>query len=161
MQGILFVIAFNVFCCLTQQPLYKSEKNSFAFAPGPNVIIYQLNGNWENLVPVTLSEDRTKIVAYPGPLDLQKMKPPMYLKHGWWLDTRGISENTAFLSITLDEYKTYKETLSLEEMKQKIKVLKPFKRMYNCGNSIVNEDYIDKLKNQLRKKSIKKCTCVK
>jgi len=149
MQGILFVVSFGLFCCLTQQPVNKIEKNSFAFVPAPNVIVYQLNGNWENLVPVTLSEDKTKIVAYPGPTDLQKMKPPVSLKYGWRLDTRGISSNTAFLSVTIDEYLTWKE------------VLKPFKRIMNCGNFIVNNESIEKLNTQLRKKTIKKCSCVK
>jgi len=161
MQGILFVVSFGLFCCLTQQPVNKIEKNSFAFVPAPNVIVYQLNGNWENLVPVTLSEDKTKIVAYPGPTDLQKMKPPVSLKYGWRLDTRGISSNTAFLSVTIDEYLTWKEVPSVDELMKKVKVVKPFKRIMNCGNFIVNNESIEKLNTQLRKKTIKKCSCVK
>jgi len=161
MQGILFAVAFGLFCCLTQQPAIIIEKNSFTFVPAPNVIVYQLNGNWENLVPVTLSEDKTQIVAYPGPTDLQKMKPPIFLKYGWWLDTRGISKNTAFLSITIDEYLTWKEVPSIDELMKRVKVVKPFKRIMNCGNFIVNNESIEKLNKQLRKKTIKKCTCVK
>ncbi len=161
MQGILFSVAFGIICCLTQQPAIKIEKNSFAFVPAPNVIVYQLNGNWENLVPITLSKDKTKIVAYPGPADLQKMKPPISLKYGWWLDTRGISQNTAFLSVTIDEYINWREVPSVDELMKKVKVIKPFKRIMNCGNIIVNAENVEKLKSQLRKKSIKKCSCVK
>lgn len=161
MQGFLFTIAFGLFCCLTQHPANKTEKKSFAFVPGPNVIVYQLNGNWENLVPVTLSEDKTKIVSNPGITDLQKMKTPISLKYGWRLDTRGISSNTAFLSVTIDEYLSWKEVPAVEELMKKIKVIKPFKRIMNCGNFIINDENIKQFKSELRKKSIKKCTCVK
>jgi len=162
MQGILFTVAFQLICsCLNQQQENNTEKNSVAFVPAPNVIVYQLNGNWQHLVPVTLSEDKSKIVAYPGPTDVQKMKAPLALKYGWWLDTRGISANTAFLSISIEQYKKKSAAPSLEEMMKKIAVLKPFKRIMNCGNFPVNEEYIQMLNEHLRKKTIKKCTCVK
>jgi len=161
MQGILFIVVFRLICCLTQQTSINIEKDSFAFVPAPDIIVYQFNGNYENLVPVTLSEDKTSIIAYPGPLDVLKMKPPISLKHGWWLDTRGISKNTAFLSITLEEYKTFEEAPSLNEMMKKVKAIKPFKRIMNCGNTPVNEELIESLKQQVRKRTIKKCTCVK
>ena len=31
----------------------------------------------------------------------------------------------------------------------------------NCGNTPVNEKFIENLKQQARKRTIKKCTCVK
>jgi hypothetical protein len=137
------------------------ENNSLSMVPAPNVIVYQLNGEWQNLVPVTLSKDKSTIVAYPSSIDLERMPTPIQLKHNWWLDMRGISKNTAFLNVSIEEYKTWKETPPLSELMSKVKVLKPFKRIYNCGNFQINEESLVTLNKQLRKNSIKKCSCLK
>ena len=68
-------------------------------------LLYKTKGDYADLVPVTLSEDRLSIVAYPAPSDLAGHLPrPTALAQGYWLDNRGIGPNTAFLKLTYADY---------------------------------------------------------
>ena len=70
------------------------------FASGPPVLVYKTKANYNNLVPVILSDGKTEIVSYPHPKDLIKgsrFPLPFILNDGYLLDNRGIGKNVAFL----------------------------------------------------------------
>lgn len=86
-----------------------------ASAPAPAYIpkarIYKTNGDFAQLVPITLNAARTEVVSYPAPSDLRDATP-VALSDGWLLDRRGISYQTAFLTMTYAEYSALKQAPS-------------------------------------------------
>ena len=71
------------------------------------VIVYKTRANFYNMVPVTLNQDKDRIVSYPAPSDLYfegELALPGKLKKGYLLDRRGINVNTVFTSFTYEEY---------------------------------------------------------
>src|ERR1044071_4992028 len=84
----------------------KDSVLSPQFTPGPPAIVYKTKADYSNYVPVILSEDKSKIVSYPDPKDVQSAAP-VKLKNGYLLDNRGINKNVAFLRWTYEEYKKF------------------------------------------------------
>ena len=107
----------------------------------PPIVVYKMTKNYSKNVAVTLSEDKKTIVSYPARTDVSERSYPTALNKGYWLDNRGISPNTAFLSITYEEYAKLKKTPSLEELYSMIIDKNPIKRMYICGRgtAVVSE----------------------
>ena len=117
-------------------------------ASGPDAIIYKTRGDYFNLVPVILNEEKTEIVSFPAPGDLTyKGKPatPYILADGFLLDNRGITENAGFLSITYEEYSAMADTPGAGELMEKIVDSDPFISMYNCGKRQLYKNEIDEL----------------
>ena len=82
----------------------------------PNAIVYQMNGDYAGYVPVTLNADRTAIVSYPAPSDINEASAPIKLAEGWYLDRRGITPNSAFLDYTYKEYSKLPATTGPAEL---------------------------------------------
>src|SRR5271154_7202519 len=96
---------------------------------GPATIIYKTRKDYNHLVPVTLNEDKSKIVSYPSPKDVYykgALAFPTELKKGYLLDNRGVSKNFAFLSLTYEEYSKLPEVPPLSELYSKIVDKEPF-----------------------------------
>ena len=123
----------------------------------PPVIVYKTTKDYSKNVAVTLSADKTKIVAYPAPSDVSANSYPTALNKGYWLDNRGISANTAFLSMTYEQYAKLRKAPSLDELYGMIIDKNPIKKMYLCGRggSSVSE------LNELIKKRFKGCERIK
>lgn len=103
---------------------------------GPAAIVYKTRSDYAKYVPVTLSDDKTKIVSYPAPQDVfyqGKLAVPTELCHGYQLDNRGIMPNSAFLKITYEEYSKLKEAPSSDELYKQIIDKSPFTEMYDLG----------------------------
>lgn len=64
------------------------------------VIVYKTKSDYFNLVPVVLSDDKSKIISYPSPTDINSSLLPTKLKNGYLIDNKGIQPNVAFLSFT-------------------------------------------------------------
>jgi len=120
----------------------KTDTNTSVVAPkvakvtGPPMIIYKTIGNYNDFVPVTLSEDGNSIVSYPAPSDLkvgEELMQPTPLKDGFLIDNRGINEHTAFTNIPYTEYAGMKEAPKLEELMNRIVDKHPFQLMFVCG----------------------------
>jgi hypothetical protein len=129
-------------------------------AVGPAMMVYKLNGPWENLVPVGLNEEKTAVVSYPSPADLVRMKSPVKIRDEWWFDTRGITQNTAFLAINSSDYIKLKEAPSLADMMLNLKTKTPFLELWNCGIAkpgFNNEELISK---KLKRSQPEGCTCL-
>ena len=104
--------------------------------PSPQAIVYKTKGDYTKYVPVTLSEDKSKIVSYPAPQDVftnGKLALPTQLAHGFLLDNRGIGPNSAFIKITYEEYAKLAQPPSPDELYKLIIDKEPFTEMYDLG----------------------------
>lgn len=105
---------------------------------GPPTVIYKTSEEYVNLVPVVLSEDQSKVIAYPAPKDMYDVKGelrfPIALDKGYYLDMIGVGLNTAYISLTIEEYAQMETPPKLDSLYQLIISKDPFKRMYNLGN---------------------------
>lgn len=70
----------------------------------PMARIYQMNGDWSDLVPVGMRG--SELVSFPAPGDLSASSRPIRLTDGYWLDSRGVGAGTAFTRYTYDQYMT-------------------------------------------------------
>ena len=146
---ITFGLSFNVWD--TQAQLSEAL---------PPIIVYKTTKDYSKNVAITLSEDKKMIVAYPAPTDVSARSYPTALRKGYWLDNRGISPHTAFLSITYEEYAKLKKVPSLEELYKMIIDKNPIKKMYVCGRGTTHDGLVPEL-NALIKKRFKGCKRIK
>lgn len=77
----------------------------------PKALVYTMSGPYADNVPVNLSASG-RLVSFPAPTDLSTSSRPVELADGWWLDNRGIGENTAFTTYTYAEYSAMTRTPS-------------------------------------------------
>ena len=144
----------------------QSKKNktlSFdpQFIPGPSAIIYKTKNNYNDLVAVTLSDDKSEIISYPAPSDVKKEgynPKPTILKNGYLLDNRGINPNVAFISLTYQQYGELMEVPSLKKLYEMIVDKDPLFEMCNCGNRDSIQNTESKL-NYLIKKNLLSAKC--
>lgn len=127
----------------------------------PPIVVYKTTKDYSKNVAVTLSEDKKMIVAYPAPTDVSASSYPTALNKGYWLDNRGISPNTAFLSITYEEYaKLKKSPPNAMELYAMIIDKNPIKRMYICGCGGAYDSLVQELNTRIKKR-FKGCGRVK
>jgi hypothetical protein len=99
----------------------------------PHLLVYKTKGNYNKLVPVELSADKSSVSFYPSPKDVANNPAPVKLKHGYWLSKSGISTRTAFLSISIKEYSKLSAPPSRTELFEKIKEKSPLTELWDCG----------------------------
>lgn len=127
----------------TGQSEPKDEQTTVKSKAGPKVIIYKTTADYTNNVPVTLSEDKSEITAYPGIKDVYykgELAYPTKLNNGYLLDNRGIDQNVAFLNYTYEQYSKLEATPTSDELLANILDKDPITEMYNCGSKF---DYKD------------------
>jgi hypothetical protein len=125
----------------------------------PNLIVYKTKGNYNNLVPIRLSDDKTQIVSYPAPSDLKrdgKFATPIELKNGYLKDNIGIGKNTVFIKLTYEEYANLTNTILLSEMYKLIIDKDPFFEMYDCGTKGNFTNVTEELNKQILNGEFKK-----
>jgi hypothetical protein len=118
--------------------------------PGPPVIVYKTKKDYYDHVPVTLSDDKSKVISYPAPSDIKRNGQytlPSRLKDGYLLDNRGISKNTAFLRFTYEDYYTMDNIPTADRLMNYVIDDDPFTEMYDCGRK---SDF-DNLEEQLNR----------
>lgn len=113
----------------------------------PDYVIYKTNGNYVEMVPVTLSADRTKIVNYPAPSDIQPDQKPLALKKGYLFDRRGINMNSAFTNWSYEQYAAIKGTPDIRELYSGINDLNPVTEIYVCSRNEIKSDPITEINN--------------
>ena len=97
----------------------------------PLAVVYRTDRDYSRLVPVTMDAGRKRIAAFPDPSDVRKQgSEPIRLNDGYLLDRRGIGPNTAFLSITYDEYSRMSAAPSPDSLLSRIVSTRPFTAMY-------------------------------
>ena len=153
---ILFATSYVLYSCSSSrknqtQSTKGDEMQGTIGVPGPPVIVYKTKQDYFDHVPVTLSEDKSKIVAYPAPSDIKRNGQytlPTRLSDGYLLDNRGISKNTAFLRFTYEDYYTMDNIPTAERLMNYVIDDNPFIEMYDCGK----KGDFDNVEEQLNRK---------
>jgi hypothetical protein len=102
----------------------------------PHVLVYKTRANYNNKVPVTLTDDKTKITSYPSPGDIKTggiYALPVLLHKGYLLDRRGIGPNSAFTRYTYKMYSSLSVLPDMAELYKKIADKNPLTELYDCG----------------------------
>lgn len=157
--SVLFIIIVSVACSSSKktegkQSLKVNESIDYTGAP---TVVYKTTKDFSENVPVTLSDDKTKIVSYPGPSDINykgKLAYPTQLANGYFLDNRGISLNTAFIKYTYEEYSKLKEVPDLKTLYNSIIDKNPMVEIFNCGNRYRFKDEVQELNSIIRQKKL-------
>jgi hypothetical protein len=129
----------------------------------PHVLVYKTKANYRNQVPVLLSDDKSKIVSYPGPGDLKTggaLALPVLLHKGYLLDKRGIGPNSAFTKYTYEEYSHLTNFPSIPELYNTIADKNPLAELYDCGVRNNDKNSVDQLNKIIDAKQLKK-KCIK
>mgnify|MGYP000396511339 CR=1 FL=1 len=146
MKWLLFLVPALVFSCHTAKKNTGGSANqSIDFSAGPPTVIYLTRIDCFDKIPITLNDERTKIISYPAPSDIYyngNLSYPTKLNHGYLLDNRGIGKNSVFLNITYENYSKLKEAPSLSEMTEIILDKNPFTEIYDCGSRYQYTDIV-------------------
>src|SRR5688572_17977141 len=122
MKILPFFFLIIIIGCKPKQPMSDTNMKEFTpqyNVPGPHAMVYKTKANYNNLVSVELSDDKTKITSYPAPTDVIADKgyaSPSLLHSDYLLDNRGISKNSAFIKMTYEEYSRLQTAPSLKEL---------------------------------------------
>lgn len=137
MKTIIYVIlAISVIACSSKNEVGQSDTNYASTVQKlPQTIIYKTKQDYSQFVPVQMDKERTKIVGYPSPQDLEKsgeLQTPIILNKGFFLDRRGINANTVFIKVTYAEYAKMQKAPAISDMMEQIVDKYPFVEMYTC-----------------------------
>lgn len=119
----------------------KTEDAGTVEALSP-VVVYRMNGDYADLVPVNLNEAGTGLVSYPDPLDITPSQKPEPLVDGWYLDHRGVGTNTAFTTWTYEEYHALPKAPTQAEIMAHIKVRGAVTEVRRLGSGEMSYDEI-------------------
>jgi hypothetical protein len=147
----LLVAALYLLCtaCSKQVTPVKSA----AAIPGPACIVYKTRADYNRLVPVILSADKSKIISFPDIRDIYfngHYACPTDLANGYLLDNRGIGPGVAFLKLTYDEYSRLAATPKAGELFKMILDKDPLTEMYECGIRSQYEDPVEAMNRLIR-----------
>lgn len=104
---------------LAVEPLPMANERGSAPALIPKAVAYRMSGPYAANVPVTVNS-AGEIVSYPAPSDLGPDSEPLDLGGGWWLDRRGVSDNSVFTRYTYAEYRALKTAPTIAELREAI-----------------------------------------
>lgn len=163
MRIIVFITFLFFVGCSSKRKVKNTKDNDviqFApqYFPGPQAIVYKTKANYNNLVPVLLSDDKTEIVSYPHIEDVKGgtvFLLPTQLHNGYLLDNKGINKNVAFLKLSYQEYSELKTLPTLKELYGYITDKDPLTEMCDCGNRTVFMDVEKQLNNLIDTKKIR------
>lgn len=94
-------------------------------------IVFKSAQDVSRLVPVRLSEDRKEVLSYPAPTDLPDLTTKK-LANGYVLDLVGVNNNTAYLNMTIQEYKNTTHVILKDELLIRVTLINPYIEMYEC-----------------------------
>ena len=176
MRGIIYLVLFYSISCKPNNKLSinkssqeQSGKDSI-FSPvftagSPHTIIYKTRANYNNLVPILLSKDKTEIISYPHPTDLivgGRYSLPTILNKDYLLDNRGINKDVVFIKMTYEEYSKLLNAPSLKELYNLIIDKNPLIELWDCGNRYVFTDLQKQLNYLIDNKLLEaKCKAIK
>jgi hypothetical protein len=135
------------------QKIEEKEKSSGTVVqPSPPVIIYKTKEDYSDKVPVTLSDDKSKIISYPDARDLirnGKLTLPVELHDGFLLDKRGIDQNVAFLAISYGTFTRAMRVYTVDQLFEMILDNDPLTEMYDCGGKNDFKDLVNELNSKI------------
>jgi hypothetical protein len=163
-QLLLFILYIS--CKSTSETkMAPTKENIVEFQPqftaGQPVLVYKTKADYNNFVPVILSDDKASIINYPHPQDLRTGSGyplPVFLNKGYLLDKRGIGKNVAFIKITYEDYAKLDNAPSLKTLYDLIIDNDPLTELCNCG---VKSAFTDQTKqiNQLIENNTLRTVC--
>jgi hypothetical protein len=162
MKTLIAILIFALAGCNTHHKTTQStNQKQDTFLPagvtGPRILVYKTKANYNNLVPVILSDDKSKIVTYPHPKDIQTssgFQVPIVLIDGYLLDVRGIGKNVAFLKLSYTDYSKLLNPPSLEDLYNMIIDKDPLTELYDCGVKNNTDNLVKQLNKQIKKKEL-------
>jgi hypothetical protein len=168
MKLILSIFVLLNISCSPKKEVVQNNREKLleqSLISEPSVLVYKTNGNYNNLVPILLSDDGKTIISYPHPKDLivgSGYPLPTILNDGYLLDNRGISRNVAFLSMSYKEYSNLENAPSLEEIYKMIIDKEPLLELYNCGTKTRFTNVEKEINNMILNNKIKtNCKIIK
>lgn len=96
------------------------------------VIIYNMSGDYADLVPVTL-DGNGRIVSYPDPVDITESCRPVALGNGWYLDRRGVTATSAFTDYTYAQYHALDHVPPMDTLQSHIVARNAIVSIWDCG----------------------------
>lgn len=138
-------------CKSKQQIAAVKGKPVLANAP---VIVYKTKQDYSLQVPVNLSPDKLALTSFPAPSDVYyggDLAYPVALENGYFLDRRGITENSAFTKWTYYEYSRLPKTPSEKEIFNMMLDTDPFAEVYYCGDRSKFHDIENELNSIIKK----------
>ena len=102
-----------------------------------SVIVYKTKRDYSGLVWAYLSADKTQVIAYPTPQDIQK-EIPVSLHGGYYSGVLNI--NSAIINLKIDAYSKLKKAFTPRQMYSIILNKNPFAEMYDCGQKGTDTD---------------------
>ncbi len=166
-KNLLFILTAGLFlvACVNTHKAEKKEKPAQVVKVPHQTIIYKTKANFDNLVPVGLSDNKKEVVSLPAPTDLfngNNLRTPIQLHNGYLLDQRGIGPNTAFIKTTYQEYSKRSQPMSSPEILNNIKETDPIIEMYSCKYKGAPSELVDWLNDLIDKGQLStKCTKLK
>jgi hypothetical protein len=157
MKTIIPLFVIIIFCSckannnLTQKTNTSQTSVDIVNDNRPHLIVYKTKANYNNFVPVILSDDKTEIISYPDPSDIKsgdKFQLPTILHEGYLLDNRGIGRNVAFVKINYGDYAKLQTIPTIKELYNLIIDKDPLIELYDCGIRTGSIDQINQI-NQL------------
>ena len=97
---------------LNPEPVQIVGESSAPSAALPKAVVYKMNGDYAAYVPVTVSADGRSLISFPAPTDLVDGSEPIAMASGYYLDRRGVNQNTRFTRWTYAEYRALRQTPS-------------------------------------------------
>ena len=107
------------------------------------IVVYKTRGDYNDLVPIELSEDKTIVVSYPSIRSVYykgSLAYPTELDNGYLLDNRGVGQDSVFLDTTYEDFIEFSEQPTVEELFEMILYNDPFTEIYECKNLIKGRD---------------------
>lgn len=156
MKNLIIILTFFIACKGQNRAPFKPD-----FITAPPTVVYKTKANYNNLVPVLLSDDKKQIISYPHPTDIKigdKFASPTILSNGYLLDNRGIGKNVAFLKLTYEQYSKLENAPALSELYELIIDKDPLNELCDCGNKKAFTDQTKQL-NKLIKTGKLRSTC--
>jgi hypothetical protein len=154
---VIILLALTAFKCQNK----ATFKPNFSNIAEPPTVVYKTKGNYNNLVPVLLSDDKLEIISYPHPNDLKvgdALALPTPLSEDYLLDNRGIGPNVAFLKMSYEDYSKLENAPTLKELYELIIDKDPLTELCNCENMKMFNDKTSQLNKLIMAKNLK-TTC--
>lgn len=155
MKPLFLILIIALIGCKTsnlksRRNIKMQRDNNAPLISGPRALVYKTRINYDDLVPILLSGDKSEIISYPHPGDIKigdKFQSPTKLHNGYLLDNRGIGLNVGFLKLTYEEYSKLQDSPTIKELNKMIIDKYPLTEMYDCGNKNAFSNLVDHLNN--------------
>jgi hypothetical protein len=166
----VILLAFVSFSCSsmpksnTNAEKKEPKEITLDFSAGPRTVLYKTKEEYYDKIPVTLSDDKRTIIAYPHPKDIYykgELALPIRLEKGYLLDNRGIVKNTAFINMTYEAYAKLASAPKLADLEKLILHKDPIIEMCDCGNRYQFKNEIDELNYLITTNQLIKCKKIK